>query len=333
MSTNSLRSVASGNVAPKKTFAGTLEDMKPQLAAALPKHISPDRMIRVALTCYRQIPDLRKCTPESVIGAVVQCAQLGLEPGLLGQAYLIPFKKNWKDKQTGQWMSQMECQFIPGYKGLISLARRSGDVTSINATAVHKNDEFEIVLGVDPNIKHIPNLVGDRGEIVLVYAVAKFRDGGYHMEWMTRSEIEAIRNRSKAKDSGPWVTDWEQMAKKTVIRRMSNYLPMSVEYANAITASDAADLGKSVVIDGDYAEITDDETSGEALPANGTAEAHTDAGKASDTDAKQPSEPEQQQPSQEAAAARQQPRHTTQRRQPPAAQAADGADLNNIGAE
>lgn len=269
MSTTALRT-ATQTQPPQKSFKTLLEEMRPQFAAALPKHISADRMIRVALTCYRQIPDLRKCTIESVMGAIVQCAQLGLEPGLLGQAYLIPFKKNWKEKdpETGRdvWKSRMECQFIPGYKGLISLARRTGEVTSITATTVRKTDKFEIVLGIDPTIEHKPNLdLADRGDIRLVYVVAKFKDGGYHMEWMTKAEIDAIRVRSKAKDSGPWVTDYEQMAKKTVIRRACNYLPMSVELQNAITASDAADMGKGVVIDGDFAEVDEQGPTGEAI--------------------------------------------------------------------
>lgn len=270
MSTIALREATQNQPVKQKSFRTLLDEMRPQFAAALPKHISADRMIRVALTCYRQIPDLRKCSMESVMGAVVQCAQLGLEPGLQGQAYLIPFKKNWKEKdpETGRdvWKSRMECQFIPGYKGLISLARRSGDVSSITATTVRQADKFRIVLGIDPLIEHEPNLdVADRGDIRLVYVVAKFKDGGHHLEWMTKPEIDAIRARSKAKDSGPWVTDYEQMAKKTVIRRASNYLPMSVELQNGLTASDAADMGKGVTIEGDFAEVDDQGPTGEAI--------------------------------------------------------------------
>jgi recombination protein RecT len=265
MSNNSLRTAAQQpSKPPAKSFAGMLEEMKPQLQAALPKHLNAERMMRVALTCFRQTPELAKCSPQSVMAAVVQCAQLGLEPGLLGQAYLIPFKKNTKDKETNTWRTTMECQFIPGYKGLISLARRSGDVTSITATTVRKGDKFKLSLGIDPTIDHEPLMSGDdRGPIVLVYAVAKFKDGGYHFEWMTKAEIDAIRARSKASAAGPWVTDYEQMAKKTVIRRMANYLPMSVEFANAITASDAVDDGKGIVIDGGFVEYTEDEPAGD----------------------------------------------------------------------
>lgn len=262
---NALKAAATGTkVEPikGKGFAELLSQMKPQLAAALPKHITPDRMIRIALTCYRMTPKLRECTQESVLGAVVQCAQLGLEPGLLGQAYLIPFKKKWKD--ASGWHEQLECQFMPGYRGLIALARRSGEVTSINAELVHENDEFELTLGVDPKIVHKPKLDGDRGKVRLVYGVAKFKDGGYHLEWMSMAEVQRIRSRSKAKDDGPWVTDENEMIKKTLVRRMSKYLPMSVEMVAAVTASDAADLGKALTIDHDLiAAISDDSKAGE----------------------------------------------------------------------
>jgi recombination protein RecT len=241
----------------KKSFLTMLESMKPQLAAALPKHLSPDRMVRVALTCYRMTPALRECTPESVIGAIVQCAQLGLEPGLLGQAWMIPFKRNQK-QPDGSWKSWKECQFIPGYKGLIALARRSGEVTSISTEIVYEKDKFKLTLGVEPNVEHEPYLEGDRGKPRLVYGVAKFKDGGYHLEWMGINDVEKIRLRSKAKDDGPWKTDYEQMVRKTVIRRMSNYLPMSVELASAIAVSDAHDDGRSakLVLDGEYMDVT-----------------------------------------------------------------------------
>lgn len=266
MSTTALRAAATGrppsNQAAPKSFAGMLEQMKPQIAAALPKHLSPDRMMRIALTCYRTTPALAECSPTSVMAAVVQCAQLGLEPGLLGQAYLLPFKKNTKGPD-GKWSSTMECQFIPGYRGLISLARRSGEVTSINAEIVYDNDEFDLTLGVDPGITHRPLLKGDRGSPRLVYGVAKFKDGGHHLEWMTIEEVERIRSRSKAKDNGPWVTDYEQMVKKTVIRRMSKYLPMSVELQNAVQVSEAVDNGQRAVIDGEFVTTQPIEASGE----------------------------------------------------------------------
>ena len=210
------------------------------LAAALPKHVSPDRMIRLACTEFAKNPLLQKCTPVSVFGAIIQASQLGLEIGVLGQAYLVPYR----NKKSNAY----EAQFIPGYKGLISLARRSGEVTSIETNIVYANDRFDLKLGLETSVEHVPNLDGDRGAPRLVYGVAKFRDGGHHFEWMTMGDVNKIRARSKASSNGPWVTDYEQMVRKTVIRRMANYLPMSIELQQAIQISDATDEGKRATL-------------------------------------------------------------------------------------
>lgn len=251
MSSAQLKAVATDthDKNPVVAFRTFLEKQKAQLAAALPKHMHPDRMIRLACTEFAKNPLLQKCTPVSVFGAIIQASQLGLEIGVLGQAYLVPYRNN---KQN-----TYEAQFIPGYKGLISLARRSGEVTSIETHIVYERDTFELTLGVESNIKHVPYLEGDRGAAKLVYGVAKFRDGGYHMEWMTMADVNKIRARSKASQSGPWVTDYEQMVRKTLIRRMANYLPMSIELQNALTVSDAVDSGKHATIDGDFVTVAE----------------------------------------------------------------------------
>lgn len=236
---------------PVVAFRSFLEKQKHQLAAALPKHMHPDRMIRLACTEFAKNPLLQKCTPVSVFGSIIQASQLGLEIGVLGQAYLVPYRNNKANTY--------EAQFIPGYKGLIALARRSGEVTSIETHIVYERDTFELTLGVESNIKHVPYLEGDRGQPRVVYGVAKFRDGGYHMEWMSMADVNKIRARSKASQSGPWVTDYEQMVRKTLIRRMSNYLPMSIELSNALTISDAVDAGKHATLDGDFVTVRDPE--------------------------------------------------------------------------
>jgi len=249
---NALRAAATGEQQnPVTAFRGFLEKQKAQLAAALPKHVSPDRMIRLACTEFAKNPLLQKCTPVSVFGAIIQSSQLGLEIGVLGQAYLVPYRNNKNNTY--------EAQFIPGYKGLISLARRSGEVTSIETNIVYANDRFDLKLGLDTSVEHVPNLDGDRGVPRLVYGVAKFRDGGYHFEWMSMGDVNKIRARSKASSSGPWVTDYEQMVRKTLIRRMSNYLPMSIELQQAIQISDATDEGRRATIDGDFVVVQDDE--------------------------------------------------------------------------
>ncbi|WP_153124629.1 recombination protein RecT [Peribacillus tepidiphilus] len=214
---------AGGNApaSPANTIAAYLKKMGPEIEKALPSHMNPDRMARIALTTIRTNPKLLEASVPSLLGAVMQAAQLGLEPGLIGHCYLVPFKNG----KTGQ----MDVQFIIGYKGMIDLARRSGQIENIYAHAVYSNDDFDYELGLEPKLKHKPYMKGDRGEFVGAYAVAHFKDGGYQFEFMPKEEIEKRRTRSRAANNGPWVTDFEEMAKKTVIRHMWKYLPISVE--------------------------------------------------------------------------------------------------------
>lgn len=180
------------------------------------------------MTTIRTTPELRQADVASLLGGVMQAAQLGLEPGLLGQCYLLPFKNNRK--------GITEVQFIIGYKGMIDLARRSGHIQSIYAHAVYENDEFEYELGLNPTLKHVPSFDSDRGEFLGSYAVAHFKDGGYQMEFMPKAEIEKRRNASPGGRSkySPWNNYYEEMANKTVIRHMWNYLPISVEIQEAV---------------------------------------------------------------------------------------------------
>lgn len=214
---------AAPSAAKPKTIEDYLKQMAPAMQEALPKHLSVDRLTRLTMTTIRTNPDLKNADVPSLLGAVMQAAQLGLEPGLLGQCYLLPFKNNKK--------GITEVQFIIGYKGMIDLARRSGHIESIYAHAVYEKDEFEYELGLEPKLKHKPTMESDRGEFIGAYAVAHFKDGGYQFEFMPKSEIERRKGRSKAANSkySPWHTDYEEMAKKTVVRHMWKYLPISVE--------------------------------------------------------------------------------------------------------
>lgn len=216
-----------------ETIRAMLQQSKQQIALALPKHLSADRMLRISMTSIRRTPQLMTCTPQSLLGAVIQAAQLGLEPdGVLGMAYLVPFKD--------------ECQLIIGYKGLIDLARRSGQLSTIFARVVYSQDVFEYAYGLNDRLEHIPsNKSVDPGEITAAYAVAKLKDGATQFEVMTRPEIDAIRKRSKAGESGPWVTDFPEMAKKTVLRRLCKMLPASVELQRAVALDERADVGLS----------------------------------------------------------------------------------------
>lgn len=220
-----------------------------QIGSVIASHLTPEKMARIALNELRTNDYLFKIAaqnPQSFVNAVLQAAHLGLEiGGALGQAYLVPYKG--------------EIRMMPGYRGLISLARRSGEISSINAEVVYENDKFDLTLGVDPTVEHKPLLRGDRGKPALVYMVAKFKDGGHHFEWMTIEEVEKIKSRSSAVASGkktPWDTDYDEMAKKTVIRRGWKYMPMSIEMQKALTIENANDSGQGIVIEGDSVVVT-----------------------------------------------------------------------------
>jgi len=241
----------------KPTIAQLIERQKPEIARALPRHMNPDRMARIAITVVRQTPMLARCTPESFLGALMSAAQLGLEPGPLGEAYLVPFK----DGKSGTYIAT----FIPGYKGLIKLAWQSGQVSDLFAEIVYENDEFDYQLGLDRTIRHKP-ATGDRGKPVYVYAAAKLKDGGTPFVVLSVAEVEAIRSHSRAAKSGPWVTHWEAMAKKTAVRQLSRWLPMSSEFRTAVA------LDGSVRTDytSDLVDVTPDYIDGEAVDVTDT---------------------------------------------------------------
>jgi len=211
---------------------GLLEKSRKQLELALPKHLTADRLLRVAMTSIQRTPQLLDCTPQSLLACVMTCAQLGLEPDMfLGQAYLVPYGK--------------VCTLIPGYRGYIALARRSGEVQTVSVQVVHANDEFDLQYGIDDRLTHKPRLNGDRGEAIGAYCVFKYKDGGYSFDFMGTADINKIKERSKAAGNGPWVTDWEEMAKKTVIKRHAKLAPLSVEFQKAVALEERAFAGES----------------------------------------------------------------------------------------
>lgn len=236
-----LEQIKSAAVPAKKekptTIAGMLEDprYKAQIMKALPGHMNPERLGRIALTEIRKNPELGKCDALSLFGAVIQCAQLGLEPGnALGHAYLLPFRNSKENR--------MDVQFIVGYRGMIDLARRSGQIVSLQSHSVFEGDKFDFAYGLDERLEHIPTAdVDNRGEMIAVYAVAKLQGGGYQIEVMWKKEVDLIRAQSKAGNFGPWKTHYEEMAKKTVIRRLFKYLPVSVEVQTAATLDERAE--------------------------------------------------------------------------------------------
>lgn len=221
-------------LANQKSVMGLLEQMKGEIARCLPKHLTPERMTRIAMTELRKTPKLQECDPMSFIAAIMQASQLGLEPGVLGSCYLIPF---WNSK-----LGKFECTFMPGYRGFLDLARRSGQIISLVARAVFSNDMFHYEFGLKEDIIHKPAM-DDRGELVAVYSVALLKDGGHQFEVMSKREVDIIRDSSKSKDSGPWITHYEEMAKKTVLRKLFKWLPCSVEMQKAVSLDEQQELG------------------------------------------------------------------------------------------
>lgn len=206
-----------------KTIFDLIQLSKKQFNNALPQHINTDRFVRIAITTIRLNPKLAKCNPESLIGALMVSAQLGLEPGTLGQCYLIPFE----NKKAGT----VECQFQIGYKGLIELLRRSGQLSDIYSYTVYENDEFYIEYGLSRTLVHKPNFT-DIGEIKGFYAVAILKDGAKAFEYMTKDEVvkheEKYRKGSYKNDV--WNKNFEEMAQKTVVKKLLKWLPVSVEF-------------------------------------------------------------------------------------------------------
>lgn len=194
--------------------------MREQFARALPKHLSPERFQRVAITATTRTPKLLDCTPASVMKCLLDLSAMGLEPDGR-RAHLIPY---------GQ-----ECTLVIDYKGLVELIRRSGDVVSIRAETVCERDEFSWVNG---EVSHRVNWRENRGAVQAVYAEAVMKSGERQTAVMTIAEVNAIRERSKAGKSGPWVTDFAEMAKKTAVRRLSKMLPLSSEIMEHVARDD-----------------------------------------------------------------------------------------------
>lgn len=216
------------------TIGKTLEQMRSQFEMALPKHMTADKLIRVALTSLRKNPALLECHLGSLLGCIMTAAQLGLEIGPhLGHAYLIPYGT--------------ECTLVIGYKGLCELVYRSGLVSGIWARIVLVGDAFDWEEGAEPKLLHKPS--GGAGAPTHAYAVVKMKDGFTRFEVMTIAEVERVRGRSKSGKSGPWVTDFDEMAKKTALRRICKTLPQSPELARAIHLDEAQDAGLAQALD------------------------------------------------------------------------------------
>lgn len=249
---------------PKMSIKDWIRKSEKAVAKALPSTITPERFTRMATTAVTLNPALADCTPASFIGAMLQAAALGLEPNTpLGQAYLIPYNRSVK--VNGRWEKIPEVQFQIGYRGLIELAHRSGDLKSIEAHVVYENDEFEYELGLEPKLKHKPAMK-NRGAMTWVYAIYKLQSGGYGFEVMSVEDIEKHRDKySQAKSYSPWTNNFEAMAKKTVIKQALKYAPLKSDFVKAMTneevtlnfREDLADTDDFVIPEAPAEEVVD----------------------------------------------------------------------------
>lgn len=212
-------------------IADLIKAMQPEIKKALPSVITPERFTRMALNAISNTPKLQECTPMSFLAALMNAAQLGLEPNTpLGQAYLIPYKNK----------GVLECQFQIGYKGMVDLVYRNEQVQTIQSQIVYENDEFDYELGLNAKLSHRPALQ-DRGEMRLVYALFKLQNGGFGFEVMSREDVILHAERySQGYNSSysPWKSNFNDMAKKTAIKRVLKFAPMKTEFARAIATDE-----------------------------------------------------------------------------------------------
>lgn len=261
--------VDTNSMRPREAIEYHLSKRKGEIAKMLPKHLTAERLLKVATIAATTTPALAKCDIPSLVSAIAQCAQMGLEPNtVLGHAYLVPFNTKRKVGGVDTWVNSV--QVIIGYKGLIDLARRSGQIVSIAAHEVCANDEFHYEYGLFEKLKHIPAMT-KRGEIIGFYAVAKLVGGGHCFEFMSREQVEEIREGSQGwqqackfnkQASHPWHKHFAEMGRKSAIRRLSKYLPLSIELADALSIDgkvvDAPALDDGKTVDGEMTWLDGD---------------------------------------------------------------------------
>lgn len=231
---------------PQKTsehaLVGNQDNLKALMLAAqssiadiVPKHLTAEHILKMVLIAASRNPQLFECTRLSILQSTMRSAELGLDcGGALGEGYLIPFRNTR--------LGVLEAQFIPGYRGLIKLARNSGKLVSLAARVVREGEHFQAHYGTTESIEHTPQIDGDELKpLRCVYAVAHLTDGSYQIEVMPRAQIERTRRRSKAATNGPWVTDYDEMARKSAVRLICKYLPLSPEMEKALGAENEAE--------------------------------------------------------------------------------------------
>lgn len=236
-------------------FNQFLQKHKGQLEAALPKHLNADRLARIALTEFSKNPALQKCTPKSIFASLIIAGQLGLEPGVNGQGYLVPYKEN--------------CTFVPGWKGLVDLVSRSGRAT-VWTGAVYEGDDFDYMLGANPYCNHRPNGEFDPNKMTHVYAIGKVNGAEMPViEVWTVKRVKAHFEKTVVNVLKPnhySKKHFEMYARKVVLLQVLKYMPQSVELNNAIAVADNAEMGKSITIDGDFVVVNDEADEQTVMP-------------------------------------------------------------------
>lgn len=257
--------VATTNNGEKKTMQTYIKSMEGEIKKALPSVMTAERFTRMVLSAISTNPKLGSCTPQSFLGAMMSSAQLGLEPNTpLGQAYILPYQNK----------GVLEAQFQLGYKGLIDLAYRSGEVEVVQAHIVYENDDFECEFGLEPKLTHVP-ADAERGKPIKVYAMFKTKSGGYGFEVMSMEDVKLHAQKySKAYGSSysPWATNFEEMAKKTVLKKCLKYAPLKSDFVRGIVqdetiknevSEDMYDVPNVIAYEGEYAEV--DTETGEVI--------------------------------------------------------------------
>lgn len=259
MSSNQLKAAATGKTnAPSTTkeWSGYLDKLKPQLALALPKHMNPDRMTRLALTCLSTNSKLQECTPTSIAATIVSAAQLGLEIGVNGQAYMIPYGKT--------------ATFVPGWKGLVDLVARSGRAT-VWTGAVYEGDDFDYQLGDTPYCRHRPQGEDSVDKLTHVYAIGRVKGSEQAVieVWPMKKVQKHLTKMNKIGRSHYAFSHMEMYARKVALLQVLKYMPMSIELSAAVSAAETAEDGKSVTIDQDFVVV--DQETGEVMASDDSA--------------------------------------------------------------
>ena len=240
------------------TFPGMLRAFLPEIQRALPKHLNGDRMARIALTAFRRTPKLAQCDPRSVFAAVIQASQLGLEPDTMGRAYLIPYGS--------------ECQFVPGWKGLVDLVNRSGQGT-VWTGAVFEGDSFDYQLGDSPYVKHKPGTEDSPDKLTHVYAIGRTKGAEWPIiEVWSMAKVLKHRDRYNKVGKKHYSYENEEMyARKVALLQVVKYMPASAELVAAIGLNDAAEIGQQKLtvkdaIEGTWSPSPDEDTESKKEP-------------------------------------------------------------------